>query len=283
MAALNEEEIRMRRYFLGDLDDRDREAIAEELLTDQGFAARFIDAETALIDDYIFELLSQSELEKFRENFIIDEDRRKQLGLATALKAYVPDSHLLPAKTARPVQEVTQVWRDTVSVIRRYKLVIAVSAAVLLMLVLVSPLIIRFLRAPRSPDHRAEVERALAQLNHAPSPIPIQSSAQVALQPTLLRETSELKKVTVTGETKFIRLSLENTGSTSDRYAVSVRKIEGEELFRVVDLRAESSGSILLIIPAEFLPRADYQIELYTGAADGTPQSLATYYLRVLK
>ncbi|HXI24489.1 MAG TPA: hypothetical protein VNG71_11550 [Pyrinomonadaceae bacterium] len=280
---MNEEEIRMRRYFLGDLDDRDREAIAEQLLTDQGFAARFIDAETALIDDYVFEVLSESELEKFRENFIIDEDRRKQLGLATALKAYVPDSPFLPAKTVRRVQEVTQVWRDEVSVIRRYKVVIAVSAAVVLMLVLVSPLIIRFLRAPRSPDHRAEVERALAQLNHPPSPIAIHSSAEVALQPTLLRETSELKKVTVTGETKFIRLSLENAGPTSDRYAVSVRKISGEELFKIGDLRAETSGSIPLIVPVEFLPMADYQIELYTGAADEKAQILATYYFRVLK
>jgi len=280
MATFTEEEIRMRRYLLGDLDDRGREAIVEQLLTDQGFAARFNDAETALIDDYVFELLSESDLEKFRQNFTFDQERRKQLVLATALKAYVPDSQF---SSARSNKRFTQLWSDAVFFVRRYKLWIAVSAVALLMLVILAPLITRLLKSPQLPDRRAEIERALAQLNHASPPIAIRSSAEVTLQPNLLRETSELKKITVTREIKFITLRLDYSGQRADRYQVSVRKIEGEELFVIPDLKPEPSGSIPVIVPEEFLPIADYQIDLYAGSVDENSQKLATYYLRVLK
>jgi hypothetical protein len=268
---------------LGDLDDREHETIEEHLLTDRAFEARLTDAETALIDDYVFDLLSDSEAEKFRTNFILNDERRKQLLVAKALKTYVSDPQPVPTNAGWQFRQLPQFLRYAVSIVQRHKVLVTLSVVAVLLLLVFTPLLIKVLRTPGQPDHRTEIERALVQLNHAPPPITKESSAEITLQPTLLRNTSKLKKVTLTAETKFVRLQLENDGNPAETYQVSIRKIGEAELFVIGELRPESSAYIRVIIPAEFLPRADYQIELYGSSAVGKPQQLATYYLRVLK
>jgi hypothetical protein len=280
MAAFNEEEL-MRRYLLGDLDDQDCEPVEERLLTDLGFAARLADVETALIDDYVFELLSESDTAKFRKNFFFNDERRKQLLLATALKDYGPDTQRVGEERRSQLQTLSQFWRAAISIVQRHNVFVTVCAV--LLFVVLSAAVIWLLRTPRLPEQRAAIERELEELNQAQPPMAKQSAMEIALQPTLLRDAGKLDRLTLTAEIKFVKLKLEYSGNPSANYRVSVRKVDGGELFVINNLRPEPPGHIPVIIPAELLPIDDYQIELYSGTADEKPQRFATYYFRILR
>ncbi len=281
MAAFNEEELKMRRYLLGDLDDQECETIEERLLTDMAFAGKLSDLETALIDDYVFQLLSDSDAGKFRENFVFNGERRKKLLLATALRDYVPDARKLLTEEGSPLRRIPKLWRDAISIIQRQNVFVAVC--VVLMLVVSTAAVIWLLRTPHLPEQRAAVERKLEELNHAPPPITKESAKETDLQPTLLRDAGKLERLALTAQIKFVRLRLEYSSSPATRYQVSVRKVDGEELFLIRGLVAEPPDHVPVLIPAELLEAGDYQIELYRGTGDEKLQIVATYYFRIIR
>lgn len=86
MIQQRDEEAMMRSYLLGDLDETLREEVEKRILCDSGFAERLSVAQDHLIDDSVFDGLSEGELESFQNNFVTNEERRNKIRIAQAFE-----------------------------------------------------------------------------------------------------------------------------------------------------------------------------------------------------
>jgi len=88
-----EDEIRdnllIRKYLLGELNEDELQQVEQSLLTDSRFYERVIVAEDDLVDDYVEGHLSVDEQKKFKESFLDNEEGRQEVQLSRALNRYI--------------------------------------------------------------------------------------------------------------------------------------------------------------------------------------------------
>lgn len=284
-----DEEVNMRRYLLGDVDEQRREQLEERVLCDRAFAERLSIAQDHLIDDYIFGGLSEAERQSFEKNFVLNEERRNKLRIAQALEVYVT-KEFPPQRAANYYTQVaSDLWRTAVSFIQRHRVWATLAFAMILLAVLLGPGVVRWLM-PRTISpldaQRARIEHELADLNRDPSRAVNNATIDLALQPMLLREGGETKRAVITSDIHFVRLKLELPQAKYDRYRSVVKTVEGVELFAVSDLKPEADTGvriILLRIPSDFLPNGDYQIELQGIPGDGQAVPVGHYNFRIVR
>jgi hypothetical protein len=289
MIQQSDEEVNMRRYLLGDVDETQREQLEERILCDKAFAERLSIAQDHLIDDYVFDGLSEADRQSFETNFVLNKERRNKLRIAQALDVYV--TRELPARhaTNHHSRVPSELWRTTGRFMERYKLWATVAFAIVVLLVFLGPKLGSWLM-PRSISplaaERARMERELADLNQNPSLAVNSATIDLALQPTILREGGDTKRVVLTRDIHFVRLKLEFPQVKYDRYRAVVKTVEDLELFAINGLKSEREtdpGVILLRIPSEFLATNDYQIELQGIKADRVAATVAHYTFRIIK
>src|SRR5215213_8963501 len=123
MSQQSDEEVLMRNYLLGVIDEAEQEKVEERLLCDDDFAERLSTAQDNLIDDYVFGALSESERESFAKNFILTDERRKKMLLAQSIEFYV-DEHYSPQAPLRPddSHHPSPWWRNSLQLLQSYKM-----------------------------------------------------------------------------------------------------------------------------------------------------------------
>lgn len=283
MSRQSDEEVLMRKYLLGDLDEGRQEQVEERLLRDDGFADRLDAAQDNLIDDYVFNQLTEDDRERFEKNFTLDEERREKLLFARTLESYVGVDDVRPRDDVRPPSGW---WKNLLLLLSEHKAWSAAAATTVVLLIFLAPRIASWLkpgdRATLS-QYRASIERQLADLNKRPFD-QTQPTLELTLQPILLRESGATKEAVLDGRIRNLSLKLILPQARYGRYRALVRTAEGDELFAVGGLEPEAGASELLLrIPAEFLPAGDYQLELGGVAADGHEEGPTRYYFRVRK
>lgn len=281
MKKRSDEEPVLRGYLLGNLDEAVLDEVESRLLRDEAYVGRLSQAEDNLIDDYVFNGLSESERKSFDANFLINEKRRKKILIARALGVYVGE---------KPVREhftLAQLWHDSIVFVQMHKLWVALSVVVVI--VLLAVLVPRMLRSVAPPGavsplnaQRANIERQLAELNRHNNNHP---ALEVRVSPFLNREDSVMSKLVVTSDTKLISLNLQlPPGNRYERYRAIVQTVEGIELFSVSDLknnRSTAGEAVTLKLTPDVLPPEDYQIQLMGGASEGFTSDVARYSLRI--
>jgi hypothetical protein len=85
-AAVTDEVIR--RFLLGDLDDRERERVEEVFLSDPRTRDRILMTEDDLIEGYLEDCLNPVELEKFLKYYLCASQQRRKLRIAKSLREY---------------------------------------------------------------------------------------------------------------------------------------------------------------------------------------------------
>lgn len=290
MSRRSDEEVLLRKYLLGDLDEATREQIEEHLLCDDGFAERLSAAQDALIDDYVFDALSESERESFNRNFIINDERRQQILFARTMEIYV-DEHDGAQPTPRAdTRPPSPSWRNPLPFIRVHKALVGTSAVVLLLLLLTPAMLRRLGQLDQTAlrrEGRASIERRIAEVNKRPADQNTQAlpASELALQSTLLREDGGLKRVTLADDTKLLTLKLAIPQAQHETYRALVLTVEGDELFAADGLTPEVEAgvpTVRLNLPAEFLATDDYQIQLRRVAPDGVLTEVGRYSFRVI-
>jgi hypothetical protein len=281
MSRQSDEEVTMRKYLLGALDENEQGQVEERLLCDDGFADRLDAAQDNLIDDYVFDLLPEDDRQRFEKNFALDGERREKLLFAQTLESYVKVDDVRPPEEARPP---SRRWENLLMFIRAHKVWSGTAFAGAVLLIFIAPKIADWLKPGDQgtlSQYRASVERQLAELNKRPFG-QTEPAFELTLRPTLLRESGELKDVALTGDIKKLSLKLVLPQVRYVKYHARVRTVEGNELFNVGGLEPEvGAPEVLLRIPLEFLPVGDYQIELSGVAADEHEEGVARYYFRV--
>ncbi|MGA9993889.1 MAG: hypothetical protein WBP93_00680 [Pyrinomonadaceae bacterium] len=291
MRQQRDEEVLMRNYLLGILSDEEQEQVEERLLCDDGFAERLSAAQNNLIDDYVFDALSESERESFAQNFILNDERRKKMLLAQSLEIYV-DEHYGP-QPSRPDDFPLPPpwWRSPLHLLSSHKTWLATPVIVLLLVFLIPKIVSRL--KPSNPvalisTQRASIERQIAELNKRPADQNVQAlpKYELALQPTLLRAGGGIAHVILNSDIKLLVLKLALPQPQREKYSALVLTVEGEELFAAGELTRETDaggGVVILKIPSEFLTTGDYQIQLRGVVADGQLDNPVRYNFRVIK
>ena len=80
--------LRFRKYFLGDLESVEAEAVELEMISKPELEPELQLAESNLIEDYLEETLEPLEKKAFEQNYLITEERQKQVEIIRQLKIY---------------------------------------------------------------------------------------------------------------------------------------------------------------------------------------------------
>ncbi|MEA2176087.1 MAG: hypothetical protein QOD00_3679 [Blastocatellia bacterium] len=87
-----EEDILIKNYLLGNLQQEEKLQIEERLFFDEKYFQTLQAVEDDLIDDYIYEELSPNERNRFENYFLSTPERHESLRVAKALKIYISKS-----------------------------------------------------------------------------------------------------------------------------------------------------------------------------------------------
>lgn len=291
MSQRSDEEVLLRNYLLGGLNEATREQLEERLLCDDGFAERLSAAQDDLIDDYVFAALSDSERESFDKNFIINDERRRKMRFARAMEIYVGERDETQSPARIDTHPPSAPWAVPLSFLRAHKAWVTVSACVLLLL-LFTPALLRRLRptdqATLVRERRASIERQIAELNHPAAGQSIQSlpALELTLPQSILRADGGLQRITLTDDIKLLTLKLALPQVRYENYSALVSTVEGDELFGVNNLKSDvdtGGAAVRLNLLTEFLATGDYQIQLRAVAAGGSVAEAGRYSFRVIR
>jgi hypothetical protein len=276
----------LRRYLLADLDEAERERIEERLFSDERFVEEMARAEASLIDDYALKVLSRHDCDLFEQNFILTDERRKNLLFAQAVDAFLEQEISRPAEP-----QLRRWWKRLLPSLTSPKswATLAAGAAAVVLIVFLASALIKWVRVSDQlaslQAQREEMQRRVTELSRRPVSSDTTPAAELSLQPTsLLRGDGDLKQIEIPKDVGILNLQLVLPVAQDSKYLVIMRKVEGDELFSLDDLspRTNGSSSIFLQIPTEFLATGDYQLEVKGISGAGGNVSVGLYNLRVI-
>jgi len=286
MKQRSDEELLLRRYLLGDLDEPMMDQVEVRLLCDRKYADRLSAAEDNLIDDYVFECLSEAERKSFNTNFLVNDERRNKIVIARAMEVYVGERS--GPETVPERFTLSQLWHNSIRFLQTHKLPVALASLLIVLLAVFVPRMVRSLipNGSISPlnAQRTDIERRIRELNQSKNDT--RPLVQIILQPLVLREGNEIRKLVITREATLVNINLQlPPGNRYEKYRAIFQTVEGTELFEIYDLKVgEGVGSSIVAfrVAADILPQGDYQIELIANTSANVRTEIARYNLRVI-
>lgn len=264
----------LREFLLGKLADEDRERVEGLFLTDSRTRERVLAVEQDLIDDYLDDILSQEEKERFVSRYARTYEQRRNLRITGAIKGWaVRESRASHAAAPTP-----SLWSRFWMWLRlkpRFVIPIAVTIVVAVVLVIV------WLNSRSEQRKHLAIEQELAQLN---SPTSLREAppdmTSFELRPVSVRDIRAHVEIRMRAEIRLIELRL--PWIQNERYSMyqaEVRRVGDRKAFTIPNLQAESNGryTIRLRLPAQMLTRGDYQIKLTGVAVDRSASSSEEY------
>ena len=107
---------KLRKYLLGMLENG-HEQIEERLMTDEGYFQSLLIEEEELIRDYVDESLTFDETKKFKNHFLISEERQKKLIFAQALRRKLSENFFINKIEEKEMQREIPVFSAIVGYI----------------------------------------------------------------------------------------------------------------------------------------------------------------------
>lgn len=258
----------LRRYLLRDLDEVRQEQLEEQLLTDEELQEALSDEQDSLIDDYVLDLLTERERGLFKSKFLLTPERLHKLRFSQSLAKYAD----VEATDSREAERsyTTPFWRQAPYSLKKYRLAVAVSSVIILLVVGYGGWSIyqqRRLenRLAEMRQRRIEVELALARLNDGQLSEQSSAIAMLPLKQLLVRDSNEKRRALITDEINILQLKLGLTEDKFPSYQAVIETDEGVELYTIKELKAKSAGdekAVVLNLPGRLLPTGNYQVHL---------------------
>ena len=273
----------LREYLLGRLDPARRQWLEQELLADGKLARQLEEAQDHLIDDYVFNVLSEAERESFECHFLMTPERLNKLRISQALGDYV-------RRHPRPARGPSR-WRNLLRPFSPGGLAVVAPAAVLALCV-VAVLFLwlfdwRHLLGGADLAHSRQIMQAGVERANREQPSgDALHTATLLLRPGLERdEGGPPRRAVIAAGTSILRIELEVPPGEFLHYTVLMKTEEGAELFSHGGMSPRpGSGSpvISLRIPAEYLPTGDYRAIVTGSAAGGGVTEIDQYPFQVV-
>lgn len=136
-------------------------------------------------------------------------------------------------------------------------------------------------------EETRKLQQAQGQQRPAPAPKPDPRSGvspvfAFTLGAGAVRESGELKKISVPPGARDVRIRLDLAANDYHRYRAVLQTVEGREVFSSQALRA-SRTFVQFNIPAARLSPGDYRVRLSGVNSSGEGDEIDSYYFRVLK
>lgn len=279
----NEREL-MRSYLLGGLDGASLEQFELRLLSDARLRDELQDEQAELIDDYSFGLLSGGDRERFERHFLSVPGREPQVRFARAVKEYLGDEGERRRRRSALHASRSQRRPARRKLLAALALAACVSAAIGGVLLWQSA---RNAREARELSAQAEAVKEVLLWTRQP-PVSVDARgrfADLTLTPGLRRESSEARRVVITGETLAAQFILELTDRRFESCEATLLNDEDVVIFSVNPLRAEDKGAdrvLVLRVPSKFLPAGDYRLRVRCATAAGETAEAGTYPFQVI-
>jgi hypothetical protein len=294
--VLNEKLIR--RYLLGDLNEKRQQRLEERFLIDHRFRKRVLLVEDELFDDYVLGALSNDERQKFDKRLLATPEQVKKLETVRMFKDYAvhkggDDSVQYPS-LRRP--SFVSRWLDFL-LSRRSMIYLPAAVGALVILLGIIALIVVQRRSAPSPSAqgaREAIEERLQHLNAQqntggdpsdPNALLPSSTLNVTLAPILFRNEKQTSVVTIDADKEIVQFRLLLPEGEHQLFDAVMQKLEGPVLFTVRRLQAATDGGgklVVLKLPARLLPDGDYLLNLQGISSDGRMSDVAEYYFRIL-
>ena len=304
------DEILMRRYYLGDLLQEERVRLEGRYLADVEVFEELLAAENDLIDAYVRGELTEAERQQFAVGYLKSPEGRERLDFACALSQVS-----VLAKEAVPAQK-NSLWKNMQAAfsVQQRMPQWALAAAAVSIAVSGSWLLVENQRlrdglqqakaaqaglrregdalrqqiAGFEGNPRAQVQENQQGSEIAKLQTPVGPEMTLRLTPGIARGFGAAPKTLVLlPTTSWLRLQLMLDRDEDKTYEAVLLTADGKEVSRGRDLRIQSMGGSTVVawrIPAQSIQAADYIVQLTGQPAAGMIQEgVESYSFRVLR
>ena len=287
MSETSNDEVRIRRFLLEDLDEEERERVEELFLTDSETRDSLLMAEDELIEEYLEGSLQGVDREKFRGVFAATPQLRRKVRIAQSLRSLTKadGSHLPTVAESSTQDRVTPLLSKPFKSWTWRNLLVYASAAAAIMVVLTVG-VLWYADYRREQARRLTVERELAELNDPSrrSELPSDQVLSVVLSPVSARSTGS--SITPRATDGILELLLLPEIAKAETYSVLIQRAGSDDEFAVPNLRLEdlSAGKAIRVrIPIRLLTRGLYSLRLNGVTPDGRLVETNEYSFEVFR
>lgn len=247
----------VRRYLLGQLEEAEQERIELRLLTDSSFAEEFDTIVDELTDQYVRDELTDDERKRAEKHFLTSPERQQKLEFATELLSHAEAERGESSQlsTVRPiVQPATPSLLDQIRAFwRRPTFAHGVLAAAILLVV--AGLVFVFFSFGNSAEYTA-LNLPLSSSDRAESVAPV--SAQLA--------------------GAGLELNLPIPEQAKDAKDFRLKLVDENGVERDLTIAERTDQTIKVRIPADWLSRGSYVIQLSMVKPDGSTERVRGSY-----
>lgn len=265
------DEARIRRFLLEDLDEEERERVEELFLTDSDTRDALLLAEDELIEEYLDGSLQGVDREKFRKVFVATPQLRRKVRIARSLSNLTRAEHSpQPTLVPSPTQDQGSFFSKMLKYRGRGNLLAYASAAAMLIVLTVG--VFWYAEFRREQNRRLTVERELAALNdplRRPE-LPADQVLPLVLSPVSVRSSGSRIRLPATDA--YLELSLLPEIARAETYNVLIQRVGLGDEFAVPNLRLEDqpAGKVIRVrIPTRLLNPGLYRLRLHGVMLDG--------------
>jgi hypothetical protein len=282
MKELEKEQIIIRQYLLGDLDEEARQQVEQRVMTERDYKEEVLMSEEELLEEFAAGALKGHERELFLNNYLSAPLQKRKLRFVQAINKYAANR---PPLTAVKVPE-TSWFRRYFDAFRARKWFVQLSWALLVVIVIGSSWVAFQTWPWRS--QQAELRQELERLNSQQSNVFEASSSVLSatLVPLSLREGSKAVPLTIRHETQIVQFRLAVPPGQHQRYRATLKNSKLDEVLSLDDLPVRTLGNARLIViqvPARVFKTDDYVLTLSGLNSVGAYEEEGDYSFRVVR
>ena len=298
---------RLTSYLVGDLSEKEQQAVEHEFFTDPAAFDLLIQTETDLVDDYVRGRLSRRLRRRFERHYLAHATRRERVELAHSLAAKIAERPSGPS--ARPVPRSAR-WYELLWPVdspgRTLRASVGLTTAALVGCVvwlavqngrlrreLVQTEAARALATERERNLQQQLSTAPAETSpnperpHAvPMPTAIATLA-LAVHANRAPETgAAAPTLRITSETAQVRVQLDLDDSNYPAYRITVKPIGGVKIVAGEHLkprRTRLGARLTAVLPADRLAAGDYLLTLSGEREGGATEDVSQSFFRVVR
>jgi len=271
----------LKQYLLGDLAPPESEAIDLQVITDENLEEKLFWAESELMEDYLDETLSPSEVESFGVNFLVSSERKAQLRQISLMRSYARNaaSKGVSEKVCGAAATEEVGFFDKLKNFFSLNLRPAIAVSALIIVGLFAGTILYY-----TANEQTALEKEFAEINQKDLSDPAEFKNSIALNLTTgtFRDSSGLSKLPENkpGEKVLFRLALPVEADAADSFKAELVK-DQKIVFTQTKLRVYNNPNgqeLRLFLPALALKKGEYQIK---AAKETATQSVFNYNFAV--
>jgi hypothetical protein len=277
---MNEEPVSdalLRQLLLGQVDDQERQRLESMFVTGALSRERVIAAEQHLLDDFLDDSLTPADRERFLAQYGETPAEQRKLRIAKSIQDWAASGAAVTAVGAAAGSRWSRLRTRF-----RLKPVFMIPIAAMTLLAIVFAVVALKSRWEQRNRYLA-MEQELARLNTPSTLRDVPSTTPpLTLTPGAVRSAEAETELTPPANAQFVELHLIWTQREHyPSYQATIHKIDEEEKFPVRDLQLDNGNVIRLRVPARYLNRGLYQIEV-SGVANNGVTGLPEEYTFVV-